>query len=373
MFRICPRFFFSSANAARQTLNVPFRSMSTTVPKPFGESSSAAHRKFPAAPLTTMSILPNRSIVAAIAFSTSSGFLTSATTAKALPKLSLVISEPSLTVGLLTLVRVRASLIAFAAGSRCSRLRLTSATFAPASANARATPPVIPVPPPVTNATRPLRIPSAKIVFVIKVTRTQQSCFVCARAMKLGARTSRPQSAAGAQKLLDRRIFALRAQCGRDVRAPRLPAGNKWSRLDYINLAFHIGPFDVLITVAENPLNVRGGGCQTTNYFIAQNDPLAADRNFFDPAMFVKCQQTVFFRARQDLHRVGSRAIDDLLSNSLPFHDLHPQTALGADVDRRFFVFTIEWICGDHDAGAFRVNPFLNQNCHENFGVLNTG
>ena len=51
------------------------------------------------------------------------------------------------------LLLTRASLIAAAAGSRCSMLRLTSATLAPASARARATPPVMPVPPPVTNAT----------------------------------------------------------------------------------------------------------------------------------------------------------------------------------------------------------------------------
>ena len=48
----------------------------------------------------------------------------------------------------------------FRAGSRCSIFRLTSATRAPLSASARATPPVIPVPPPVTNATRPASNPS---------------------------------------------------------------------------------------------------------------------------------------------------------------------------------------------------------------------
>src|SRR5687767_2501553 len=41
-------------------------------------------------------------------------------------------------------------------------LRLTSATLAPASASARATPPVIPVPPPVTSATCPVRMPGEK-------------------------------------------------------------------------------------------------------------------------------------------------------------------------------------------------------------------
>src|SRR5436190_1526689 len=60
MLRICPRYCLSCSNAARQTLKVPFKSMSTTVPKPFEESSSALQRKFPAAPFTTMSTRPSR-------------------------------------------------------------------------------------------------------------------------------------------------------------------------------------------------------------------------------------------------------------------------------------------------------------------------
>ena len=163
MFRIWPRFFFNSANAARQTLKVPFRSISTTVPKPFGDNSSALQRKFPAAPFTTMSTRPNRSTVAAIASSTSSGLRTSAATAKASPMVVFAASAPSLIVGLLP----RTSLMLAAAGSRFSMLRLTSTTFAPASAKARATPPVMPVPPPVTKATRSLRIPSVKIELFI--------------------------------------------------------------------------------------------------------------------------------------------------------------------------------------------------------------
>src|SRR5690348_12078260 len=142
MFSICPRCSLSCANAARHTLNVPFKSISTTVPNPFGDNSSALHRKFPAAPFTTISIRPNASTVFAIALSTCAGSRTSATTGIASPPFSLMYC---------------------AAGSRCSNLRLTSATRAPASANARATPPVIPVPPPVTNATRPRKTPSAKI------------------------------------------------------------------------------------------------------------------------------------------------------------------------------------------------------------------
>src|SRR5215510_3195483 len=58
-------------------------------------------------------------------------------------------------------------------------LRLTRATFAPASARARATPPVMPVPPPVTNATRPLRIPSENVfIDCSKVSTTRVSGWV---------------------------------------------------------------------------------------------------------------------------------------------------------------------------------------------------
>src|SRR6516164_433560 len=44
--------------AARQQLKVPFRSMSTTVRHPLGESSSVGHAKLPAALLIRMSIPP---------------------------------------------------------------------------------------------------------------------------------------------------------------------------------------------------------------------------------------------------------------------------------------------------------------------------
>src|SRR5512141_1655758 len=52
-------------------------------------------------------------------------------------------------------------------GIRLSILRLTMASLAPCSANALAIPPVIPVPPPVTNATLPCKIFVAKILSVI--------------------------------------------------------------------------------------------------------------------------------------------------------------------------------------------------------------
>src|SRR5437588_11191902 len=80
-----PTVFFQFVKSGATDVEVPFRSISTTVPKPFGESSSAAHRKFPAAPLTTMSSFPNRATDTAIAFSIYSGLRTSAATAKASP------------------------------------------------------------------------------------------------------------------------------------------------------------------------------------------------------------------------------------------------------------------------------------------------
>ena len=56
--------FCSASNAAREALKVPLRSMSITVRKPFGDSAAAGARKLPAAPLTSVSSLPNRSTVA---------------------------------------------------------------------------------------------------------------------------------------------------------------------------------------------------------------------------------------------------------------------------------------------------------------------
>ena len=53
--------------------------------------------------------------------------------------------------------RTPAAAISSAAGSRCSRRRLTMATSQPYLARARAIPRQIPVPPPVTSATRPFR------------------------------------------------------------------------------------------------------------------------------------------------------------------------------------------------------------------------
>ena len=72
--------FFELCKRRAANVEVPLRSISTTVPKPLGDNSSAGQRKLPAAPLTTISILPKCSIVCATAFSTSSGLRTSAAT-----------------------------------------------------------------------------------------------------------------------------------------------------------------------------------------------------------------------------------------------------------------------------------------------------
>ena len=123
-------------------LNVPFRSMSTTVPKPFADRSSAAHTKLPAAPFTRMSKRPNRATVCSTTDSTAAGSRTSDGNARA---------------------RTPSDSIARAAGSRCSARRLVIATCAPCAASASAIPWQIPVPPPVTSATCPLKRPDANV------------------------------------------------------------------------------------------------------------------------------------------------------------------------------------------------------------------
>jgi len=61
---------------------------------------------------------------------------------------------------------------------------------------------------------------------------------------------------------------------------------------------------------------------QTANHFIRQDCALARDRYLFDAALFVKGQQAVFFRARQDLNGAAARVKDYLLGNLLAFDDL---------------------------------------------------
>ena len=135
MFRTTP-FRNLRCGKARATLNVPLRSMSTTVPIPFGERFSAKQKKFPAAPLTTMSRRPNACAVCATTASMAAGSRTSPARASACAP---------------------ARCISAAVGSRCSCLRLEIATLQPADANASAMPRQMPVPPPVTRAALPFR------------------------------------------------------------------------------------------------------------------------------------------------------------------------------------------------------------------------
>src|SRR2546423_5483183 len=58
---------------------------------------------------------------------------------------------------------------------RFSSLRLTIANRAPCSANALATPPAIPVPPPVTNATLPCKMLSANILSAMERNLTTEA------------------------------------------------------------------------------------------------------------------------------------------------------------------------------------------------------
>ncbi len=105
---------WSDSKAARDMLNVPFRSMSTTVRNPFGDNAAAGARKLPAAPLMSVSSLPKRSTVARTAFATASGCRTSAATAST--------------------ARPVAPRIAAAVASRTSCLRPTMHTSAPSRA-----------------------------------------------------------------------------------------------------------------------------------------------------------------------------------------------------------------------------------------------
>lgn len=85
MFKITPASegdfpsppFFKYCNAALHIVNVPTESISNTVRKPFGDKSSAAQRKLPAAPFTRISSLPNCFTVTSTTRATSSILRTS--------------------------------------------------------------------------------------------------------------------------------------------------------------------------------------------------------------------------------------------------------------------------------------------------------
>src|ERR1043166_2341073 len=135
-----------------------------------------------------------------------------------------------------------ASLIAVAAGSRLSMLRLTRETLAPASARARATPPVMPVPPPVTKATRSFNIPSAKIVIIGFCNRQRFKSTAC----------------------------------------------DEGSRLHDVKVALHISPFDVLIFATEDFLDIAACRRQAPDNRIGQHCTFIINRDFSDSAVLVK-------------------------------------------------------------------------------------
>src|SRR5260370_23649370 len=100
------------------------------------------------------------------------------------------------------------------------------------------------------------------------------------------------------------------------VLTQNLSTRNIRPRLDDIDLAFHVSPFDVLILTVENPLDIFSGGGQTAHHFIGQHHALTTDRNFFDPTVLVEYQKAILFRSRQDLDRVGDRTVDTLLGDA---------------------------------------------------------
>src|SRR5215469_11651343 len=117
---------------AREQLKVPLSTISTTVRKPFGESSLEATMKLPAALLINTSRRPNFSTVPEIKASTCSGMRTSVAMACA--------------------VTPRAASSATASSSTAC-LRLAMTTLAPSTPSVAAITLPIPVPPPVTIAT----------------------------------------------------------------------------------------------------------------------------------------------------------------------------------------------------------------------------
>jgi hypothetical protein len=68
--------------------------------------------------------------------------------------------------------------------------------------------------------------------------------------------------------------------------------------LDDVNLAFHVGPFDVLVAAAKDALDLVCGSHQAANHFVRQNGALSRDGNLFDAALLVESQEAVFGRAR---------------------------------------------------------------------------
>ena len=112
----------------------PSSTIETTARQPFGDRSSPFTTKLPAALLTRQSTRPNRSTAAATIASTWSGSRTSVGCAAARPP---------------------AASISATVSSSGSGRRPATTTDAPSRANSWAMARPIPLPPPVTSATRP--------------------------------------------------------------------------------------------------------------------------------------------------------------------------------------------------------------------------
>src|SRR5205085_3941883 len=130
----------------------PIKSISMTVLKPLGLSSSAGHRKLPAAPATSTSIGPTSACVRAIAVSSAAGSRTSAATGSTLPPACAFSSRRPT-----------------AAVSSLSCVRPQIATCAPSAAKFEATPRLMPLPPPVTKTVLPLNSSRGRWCWTIMV------------------------------------------------------------------------------------------------------------------------------------------------------------------------------------------------------------
>ena len=85
MLTIAPSAARNASNAKRVQRNVPNSTMSTTLLKPLGESSSDGQTKLPAALLTSTSMRPVRAAASRIAASTRAASRTSPGSANAFP------------------------------------------------------------------------------------------------------------------------------------------------------------------------------------------------------------------------------------------------------------------------------------------------
>src|SRR4051812_3763431 len=131
---------------AREHRKLPSRTIATTARQPLGERSSAFTTKFPAALFTRTSTRPKRSTAAATSASTCSGSRTSVGCARPAPP---------------------AASMSPTVSSRGSGRRPARTTPAPKRPNSSAKALPRPLPPPVTSATFPSKVPSASMGVIL--------------------------------------------------------------------------------------------------------------------------------------------------------------------------------------------------------------